>query len=140
MPYCSQCWAIVRKPYDQKRYKEQREHILAQHRAWRKANPDKVQARRKAYKETQRVHVRRWKLAQKYGLSVEQFEKLLKQQQGRCPICRRELTASAQVDHDHDTQAVRGLLCGTCNRGLGQFGDDPVRLAAAIDYLNQIKT
>jgi len=65
------------------------------------------------------------------------YEKLLQEQQGRCAICRakRELV----VDHNHDTGAVRGLLCYPCNVGLGCFADDEYVLRRALKYLDKTK-
>lgn len=72
-------------------------------------------------------------LRQLYGLSRAEFEELVAAQEGRCAICHRE--ALLVVDHDHDTGAIRALLCNSCNRALGLFGDDEDRLADAIVYL-----
>lgn len=60
---------------------------------------------------------------------------LMEAQGGTCAICPR--TDDLCVDHDHATGVVRGLLCRSCNSGLGQFRDDPVLLAKAIDYLTR---
>lgn len=54
---------------------------------------------------------------------------------GRCEICGEIPEVTLCIDHDHDTGFVRGLLCRQCNLGLGLFGDDPDRLAAASEYL-----
>nr|WP_284290868.1 ubiquitin-like protein Pup [Angustibacter aerolatus] len=54
---------------------------------------------------------------------------------GTCPICRRSLGERPHVDHDHVSGAVRGLLCFTCNAGLGNFADDVARLRRAIEYV-----
>lgn len=66
-------------------------------------------------------------------------EELRRSQDGKCAICRtpEEMAPRGRlhVDHDHGTHVVRGLLCGNCNCGLGQFKDDPKRLLAAIEYL-----
>lgn len=71
----------------------------------------------------------------------ESIAELRAQQQGRCAICgiTEELAPKGRlhVDHDHESNAVRGLLCGLCNTGLGQFKDDPKRLVAAINYLQR---
>lgn len=61
-------------------------------------------------------------------------------QGGLCAICGRPGgVKSLNLDHRHDTLQVRGLLCGSCNRALGLFGDDIERLRAAIRYLQRNK-
>ena len=72
-----------------------------------------------------------------YGITPEQFAERLIAQDNRCAICRTDTPNGKgwHVDHDHATQAVRGLLCGNCNNGLGNFADDPTRLRAAVEYL-----
>lgn len=77
----------------------------------------------------------RWK--RDYGVTPEWFEQKLKEQNGKCAICRlpprhgRELG----IDHCHATNRARGLLCEECNYGLGSFHDNPTWLRAAADYL-----
>jgi hypothetical protein len=73
---------------------------------------------------------------------------MYKAQDGRCAICSikgdvRELgfvkRKSLCVDHDHDTGAVRGLLCSPCNLGIGKLADDPVIIHSALKYLKKHK-
>lgn len=81
-------------------------------------------------------------LARKYGMDEGAWERLLQAQGGLCAICKQPETAirfsvvaRLSVDHDHESGAVRGLLCDACNRGIGNFKDDPDRLEAAATYL-----
>lgn len=66
-------------------------------------------------------------MRRKYGLSVARYLAILVQQGHRCGICRQLNTSTRfkrfAVDHDHLTGEVRGLLCQTCNRRLGELGD-----------------
>jgi hypothetical protein len=62
-------------------------------------------------------------------------EALSEKQQNACAICRRVFSAVPHVDHDHQTGQVRGLLCNSCNLGLGLFQDDVERLQNATKYL-----
>jgi hypothetical protein len=68
----------------------------------------------------------------RYGLTTEQVATL----GTRCHICRAEVGKMC-IDHDHDTGAIRGLLCDPCNTGLGRFRDDPLLLQAAVRYLKR---
>jgi len=76
-----------------------------------------------------------------YGLSPEQFRALLDRQSGLCAICREtsrdSLGRGLQVDHDHETARIRGLLCHACNTAIGLFQEDPARLRSALRYLLQ---
>ena len=69
-----------------------------------------------------------------YGVSIEEIRERYSQQEGICPICREHFE-KLDVDHDHSTGRIRGLLCGNCNRALGILKDDPERLIRAIEYL-----
>jgi len=71
-----------------------------------------------------------------YGLTQDEYLELLRQQGGTCPICGGEPDPFV-VDHDHRTGAVRGLLCGPCNRALGHLQDQAGLCRAAAEYLRQ---
>ena len=61
-------------------------------------------------------------------------------QAGMCGICKEFLskeTKEVMVDHCHETNRIRGLLCRRCNIGLGMFKDNVNILAEAIQYLNK---
>lgn len=78
-----------------------------------------------------------------YGISHERFEEMLEEQNGCCAICGKNLLLGrykadiACVDHNHSSGKVRGLLCNSCNRGLGYFFDNPEFLEKAIIYLEK---
>ena len=111
-----------------------RERMNATRRAWRAAHPELSRARKLA--------LRRKSL---YGLSVADVAALLAFQDGKCAICKRDITVDdpyktarrtrVSVDHNHVTGRIRGLLCPDCNRVLGMMHDDPALLRAAANYL-----
>jgi hypothetical protein len=74
-------------------------------------------------------------LKNRYGITPEQRQQMSDMQGGRCAICGDE--AKLDVDHCHSGGHVRGLLCASCNQGLGHFKDDRARLQRAIDYLGE---
>lgn len=77
----------------------------------------------------------------RFGMTPEQYDKLLNDQDGVCAICG-EFKISAQqsrmgVDHNHNTLKIRGILCDWCNIGIGRFNDDIGLLQKAIDYIKE---
>jgi len=85
---------------------------------------------------------REWNLLYNYGLTTENYNLMLKQQNFQCAICETSDPTTKQskhwhVDHDHTTNKVRGLLCTRCNKGLGHFGDNVELMNKAIKYLNK---
>jgi hypothetical protein len=73
-------------------------------------------------------------LKRTFGLAPEDLAALIEAQAGTCAICDGP---PQHIDHDHATGKVRGVLCGPCNMGLGQFQDDPARLRTAATYLDR---
>lgn len=99
--------------------------------------------RYKQYQQTNYAKHRDAKLAyskrrtvEKYGLTVELYEEMLREQNGKCRTCSTIITTKNRaIDHCHSTNAVRGILCRDCNIALGLVKDNPSTLAKMIDYL-----
>lgn len=128
-------------------YAENKEKVKAQNKAWREANPELVKTLRRESAARCRLnnppkYIRDmlWKL---YRLRVEDVERMFAEQAGRCKCCGdpisliggRKNPSYRNIDHDHETNRVRGLLCGLCNRMLGQAKESIPRLQAGINYL-----
>lgn len=97
---------------------------------------------RKQHRERYHRNKRRLKtleLQRTYGISVEQFEEMLKAQGNKCLICKRTSSGGNgwHVDHSHKLKRVRGILCCYCNPMLGFAQDNPHILLAAVDYLQR---
>src|ERR1017187_65891 len=68
--------------------------------------------------EEKKRHVKDLYLQKNYGIPIEQFEEILAFQGGKCAICGKDLTAvdaKPNVDHDHRTRILRGIVCNYCN-------------------------
>src|ERR1017187_3557095 len=120
------------------RYERDKPARLAARKLEYAANPDKFKR-----------DAREWRLAnprkdqdiklRKYGITADDYDRILSEQGGICALCgdphgdRRRYRL--HVDHCHLSGVVRGLLCSSCNFGIGHFGDDPERFERVALYL-----
>jgi hypothetical protein len=86
------------------------------------------------------------KLKKAYGITLDEYNKLLSKQKNKCSICQidnngkyRNKARAFAVDHCHNTNKIRGLLCSDCNIALGLLKDNTKYLQSAINYLNKLK-
>lgn len=85
--------------------------------------------------ETEQDRKLRMKVS-RYGLTVAQYNAMLVASKGNCQLCGKPLPKTRiNIDHDHKTNKVRGLLCVRCNSGIGFFFDDPAYMRQAIAYI-----
>lgn len=162
MKVCTQCGET--KPLEDY-YANGRQPCKPCHRmamkAYREANPDKVRRNRQrwgaseagrewatAYRDANRQKLRARErerdLMRTYGLTLGEYEDMSAAQGDQCAICglsetsihhRSKEPRALAVDHNHETGAVRALLCNRCNQAIGLLDDDPVLLIAAAVYL-----
>jgi Recombination endonuclease VII len=111
--------------------KNHREHVNEWNRRVRNKNPK--------YHEKHCLQLAHGRRKAKYGLTPEDFERLLQRQNGACAICKVKPAETLSVDHCHVTTTVRGLLCRHCNTGLGAFRDNPRLMLEAIAYLAEAR-
>ncbi|WP_345543478.1 endonuclease VII domain-containing protein [Microbacterium jejuense] len=146
-------------PYSREYYLKNRERLLAEQKERdRKRDPEKAREYRRAYYERnkerlqaqQRERGRRNYAAQPqayrarsrkarlktYGLTPESYAAMLESQGGKCKLCGLA-DDRMPVDHSHETGEVRGILCTSCNTGLGLFREDTALMLRAIEYLTR---
>lgn len=96
------------------RYKNNIEKCREEHRNWANKNKDKV-----AFTKAKSA----------YGITKEEYDSLIR----KCQICGSE--KNLVIDHSHQSGRIRGMLCNSCNKGLGLFRDNPALLERASDYV-----
>ena len=106
--------------------------MRAAFKRWRERNPETYR------RSTKRTNLRKFALRHGVEIDIDLYDQMVDEQDGRCLICASEPGSIAlAVDHDHETGRVRGLLCRSCNQGLGHFRDDPGLLRRAAIYLER---
>jgi len=139
--------------YQRERYAANLEHKRAEARRYyaqnaevmRQRSRDKYAANREGRLEYQRAYnrdnaeaIRDARRKKKYDLSPVGFAELLEKQGYSCAICGQSVGESGlDVDHNHETGVVRGLLCSRCNHGIGNFRDNATLLAIASAYVGE---
>lgn len=113
--------------YNKKLYRENKEKVIKQVKQWAKDNPEKI---------------RNNKLKHNFGITLDQYNKLLQTQNGCCAICNAHesnFNKKLAVDHCHITKKIRGLLCSNCNIAIGKLKGDKNTdlLKNAIKYLEK---
>lgn len=94
---------------------------------------------RAKHKKVTKAKQREYWLKHKYGLTLDDFDALAREQVGVCAICHRlPEDGPLHVDHCHTSGDVRGLLCGRCNRAIGLLDEEPLRFESAAAYLGRV--
>lgn len=159
MRLCKRCQ--IEKPISDF-YRDVRRYICkkcmyARNLEWRANNLESVRERTKKNisklrlkdPDAWRLRMRKWRLKQIHGITLDQFVALFESQNGKCGVCDRGLEMSvsylagenrdriACLDHDHATGRVRGILCNSCNRAIGMLKEDIDILLRAASYLKE---
>lgn len=131
-PDCKEC----KKGYRKKWYEANRGAVLAKNKEWLAKNPGHS---REWYRNNKQI-ARNWQLNRDFGISLDQYNKMLQDQSSKCKICnvsQDETPKNFAVDHCHLTNKIRGLLCQNCNLGIGYFRDNHEILNKALKYLKE---
>jgi hypothetical protein len=131
--YCRLCIKV----YAKKHYGEHREERIEKERQRRLIDPEKFKKYGRSYRANFSDKIRAQKIKKLYGIDFEDWVALFESQDKKCAICKMSEPGIKgwQTDHNHETKEVRGILCTSCNNGLGRFKDNPGVLLRAADYL-----
>jgi len=121
-----------------------KEKVAERKKEWRRKNKERCREYQKKYRQKNFERKRNNHYMLKYGISLDKYNELFKNQNGLCAICGGiervwcwgKLRPLA-VDHNHETGEIRGLLCCNCNRALGLLGDNTKTIKNMLDYLGE---
>lgn len=122
---CKSCESAETLQRNERMTKQEKTAAQARKRKYEKDNPDKV--RRWSLRST-------WKLR---GFDPDYIEQFVDSHNGLCDICGSPSNGRSRLCIDHKTNKLRGILCSTCNTGIGQFKDNVETLKKAINYLTK---
>lgn len=137
-----------RKAYMKKRRAEKPEFHKASIKRNALKQPALAKARNLKYRNSEKgkMTIRNGQLKAMYGITLDDYNVMLQEQNCQCLICQTSIAMFASenfevahVDHCHETGEVRGLLCHRCNKALGGFRDDPEVIKRAYQYLTKFK-
>lgn len=131
------CKGLCQKCYNKKANDRRNEDInfrikkAGATKAWVIKNPEK------SYRNDRNKHLKK-----RYGITLDDYNKMWEQQKGLCFLCEkpeaifnRRRTKVLAVDHNHKTGKIRSLLCMKCNTAIGQIDDNPIILMKLLNYL-----
>jgi hypothetical protein len=124
-----------RKEQYLKHYKKERDNG----KKYYQKNKEKILKRQKENHKKYPHKRKNYSLKYGYGITLDDYNKMFKQQKGKCAICKRhqnDLTRTLCVDHNHKTNQVRALLCVTCNTDVSVVEN---RLKEMLTYLNKYR-
>jgi hypothetical protein len=151
-PTCNNCNKEIQKRWYQNnkekaqtqsraRYQKNKDTIHFKRKQDRLLNGDKIRAAARKKYDPLKSRLSGWKQAGIKDMTHERYQELLVAQGNCCAICKRdqkEFKRKLAVDHDHHTGEVRGLLCDSCNGGIGKLKDSIELLERAILYLKTV--
>jgi len=138
------------KERNKKWYEEHKEHMKERKKKWYEQHKDKIKEQRKKWYEDHKEQSKKWykdhkeerkkyHITHQYGLSLQEYNEILLKQNYKCAICGKPLDLEnrkhTNIDHDHMTGVIRGILCNYCNSVLGYAFDNPDILQNAQDYI-----
>src|ERR1039458_4622049 len=147
--------AIYREQHNEQ-LKEKRIQNQDKVKKYQIKNKEKIEAKAKLWRKTiaGKRSLKSIDLKKHYGITLEQYEKMLLLQNGICLLCKQPFDLlgdfnknSPVVDHDHNCcngaktcgNCIRGIIHSSCNLALGNFNDDSVLLRLAAEYIEKFK-
>ena len=128
-----------KKQYRREQYLKHYEKEKLSNKKYREKNRELIREKQKKFNKENPIKRKNSMLKYHYGITLDDYNKMFKQQNGKCAICKRHqnnLTRTLCVDHDHKTNQVRALLCVTCNTDVSVVED---RLKEMLKYLNKYR-